>query len=437
MQMKYIQLFEHWVSDNKSDSPIYLIANSSNKKERSIEEMYLYEALKLKINKETNELVVVSDLEGREGSQETFINKNILKNNGFRWNKNNWTISADKLDIATSTLSLINKVDYIITSLEEVEEMVENSEESDKKNILKARLASFIEELANATDETVLSEKIRKYLDFFSKFHNYSYHNRIMIYIQRPDATRVASYRKWKEKNRQVKKGAKGISIFVPIIKNKEVTREDDDNMIDNIEFEDGDEQNKEVKKSLVGYRIGVVFDISDTEATSPEGEVPDEPQWWGDNTPSETADELFGYVSEMAKDMGIKVTTEQAMRGERGYAAGDHINISSGVEGVGRLSTMIHEIAHELMHFRENSIFYQGEKLDLTKELMELQAESVSYVVLKHYDLPASHHPTYLALWRANKDVIEANLQVISKVSQFIITKIDEQAEYAKQKSF
>ena len=315
--------------------------------------------------------------------------------------------------------------------------MVENSEVSDKKNILKARLASFIEELANATDETVLSEKIRKYLDFFSKFYNYSYHNRIMIYIQRPDATRVASYRKWKEKNRQVKKGANGISIFVPIIKNKEMTREDDDNMVDNIEFADGDEQNKEIKKSLVGYRIGVVFDISDTEATSPEGEIPDEPQWWGENTPSETADELFGYISEMAKDMGIKVTTEQAMRGERGYAAGDHINISSGVEGVGRLSTMIHEISHELMHFRENSIFYQGEKLDLTKELKELQAESVSYVVLKHYDLPAMHHPTYLALWRANKDVIEANLEVISKVSQFIITKLDEQAEYAKQKSF
>jgi hypothetical protein len=40
--MKYIQLFEHWVSNNKSDSPIYLIDNSLNNKERSIEEMYLY-----------------------------------------------------------------------------------------------------------------------------------------------------------------------------------------------------------------------------------------------------------------------------------------------------------------------------------------------------------------------------------------------------------
>lgn len=435
MNMKYIKLFEQWELGNKSTSPVYLIDDSSTKKERSIEQMALHEALKLKINKEANELVVVSDLEGREASQETFANKNVLKNSGFRWNKNNWTITADKFEQAKSTISLINKVDYIIGSLEELEEMVENIEESDKKNILKGRLSAFIEELANSTDEATLSEKIRKYLDFFSKFHNYSYNNRILIYIQRPDAKRVASYAKWKEKSRQVKKGAKGISIFVPIIKSKEVSKEEDDDAINNIEMESGEE--KEVKRSLVGYRIGVVFDISDTEAMVPEGEIPDEPEWWGENTPSETADELFGYVSEMAKDMGIKITTEQAMGRERGYAAGDHINISSGVEGVGRLSTMIHEIAHELMHFRENSIFYQGEKLNLTKELMELQAESVSYVVLKHYDLPATHHSTYLALWKANKDVIEANLAVISKVSQFIITKIDEQAEFAKEKSF
>lgn len=187
----------------------------------------------------------------------------------------------------------------------------------------------------------------------------------------------------------------------------------------------------------MVGYRIGVVFDISDTEAMGPEGEIPDEPEWWGENTPSETADELFGYVSEMAKDMGIKITTEQAMGRERRYAAGDHINISSGVEGVGRLSTMIHEIAHELMHFRENSIFYQGEKLNLTKELMELQAESVSYVVLKHYDLPATHHSTYLALWKANKDVIEANLAVISKSLNSLLLRLMNKLNLQKKNPF
>jgi hypothetical protein len=61
--------------------------------------------------------------------------------------------------------------------------------------------------------------------------------------------------------------------------------------------------------------------------------------------------------------------------------------------------------------------------------DLKELQAESVSYVVLKHYGLPVSHHTTYLALWKANKEKIQSNLEVISKVAQFIISKIDEEA--------
>lgn len=433
--MKYLKLFEQWVLNDGVKSQVYTFENSSSKGERSIENLLMNEALKFQINREKNELVVVSDLEGKLASQETFSNKAILKKNGFKWNGTHWTIPADQFESAKSILSLINKAEYIIDSLEEVEEMVDNSD-SDKKNVLKARLTAYIEELANATDEAALSEEIRKYLDFFSKFHNYSYYNRILIYIQRPDSTKVASYKKWKEKHRQVKKGAKGISIFVPIIKNVEVKGEED--AIDAVDFVGTEDEKTETKKLLSGYRIGVVFDISDTEAIDAEGEVPSTPQWWGDNTPSEVADELFGYVSEIASDMGIKITSEESKRGEKGFAAGDHINISSEMAGVGRISTMIHEIAHELMHFKENSLFYQGDIMDLTKEIMELQAESVSYVVLKHYDLPVSHHPTYLALWKANKDIIQSNLEVISRVSQFIINKIDEEAEeVAKVKTF
>ena len=69
------------------------------------------------------------------------------------------------------------------------------------------------------------------------------------------------------------------------------------------------------------------------------------------------------------------------------------------------------------------------GDKEGRNSELYELQAESVSYVVLKHYELPTTQHTTYLALWKANKEKIQDNLEVISKVAQFIITKIDEEA--------
>jgi hypothetical protein len=150
-------------------------------------------------------------------------------------------------------------------------------------------------------------------------------------------------------------------------------------------------------------------------------------PDWHADNTPNEKADKLFNYSSKVAEELGIRVERGDARGGEMGYAAGDHINITSTIEGANRAGTMIHEIAHELLHFKKTSIFYID--APLTKEDKEIQAESVSYIVLRHYDLPAQHQTTYLALWKANKEALQRNLGAIKKVADFIIQKVDEVA--------
>lgn len=92
----------------------------------------------------------------------------------------------------------------------------------------------------------------------------------------------------------------------------------------------------------------------------------------------------------------------------------------------------MVHELSHELMHWKKTSPFYDEANIQVnnTRALKELQAESVSYIVLKHYDLEVSHHPTYLALWRANKDKIQTNVKIISSVARFIIERLDEIAK-------
>jgi hypothetical protein len=403
------------------DNVVKLKKTKGNINAPSLNESIMYEALKLQHDKQQNRLLVISDLEGRQASQETFSNKAVLKQNGFLWTGTHWAIPSDKLEQAKKTLSLINKAEYIIDKLEDLEAAVEESS-ADNKDLLKARLDQYISDLANATDEAALSAEIRRYLTFFSKFHSYSYYNRMLIFIQKPDATKVASYKKWQSKFRQVNKGAKAITVLAPIISKN-----------DNLNNPEGEEDNEDFKinrnSDIRGYKAVKVFDISDTSPVDERGEVPDEPQWWGENTPSETADMLYGAVVEVAADLGIKVTQSDAKGGEKGFSAGDHINISSDVSGAGRLSTMIHEIAHELMHWKKSSIYYidNGNGRE-SYALGELQAESVSYVVLKHYGIPVTHHATYLALWKANKEKIQSNLEIISKVSQFIIDKIDKQ---------
>jgi hypothetical protein len=146
----------------------------------SLGESFIHEALKIQHDKQNNKLIVLSDLTGKEASAETFKNKNLLKSKGFSWNGNNWVIDADKLEIAKETLSIANKVNYMIEKIEELEEYIEESN-ADNKNLLKAQLNQYVMDLANATDEAALSAEIRRYLTFFSKFHKYSFYNRILI----------------------------------------------------------------------------------------------------------------------------------------------------------------------------------------------------------------------------------------------------------------
>jgi len=385
--------------------------------ESKLKKKVVTEALKLRHNSSTNKLVVISDLEDqRSASKETFVSKNILKSSGFGWDGSNWSIDSSKLEYAKKALTQANKVEYLVDQLEDLEQVIAASKEDEggSKNLLKSKIEQYIMDLANATDEASVSGEIKRYLSFFSKFTNHSFNNAMLIYIQNPNATRVAGFRQWEEKfKRKVVKGAKAIKILAPMFnsKNKDAEIDDDDS------------------KTLSGYRVVNVFDIADTKPIDGSGEIPDVPEWFGQNEPSEIAEQLFSSLSIVADTLNIKLTFDDSGRGEKGYSAGDHINLSSDVSGAARVSTMVHEMAHELMHWKKSSLYYIGDEIRQSKDakaLMELQAESVSYTVLKHYNLPVSHHPTYLALWKANKEKIQQNLQIISKVSSFIIKEIE-----------
>ena len=81
----------------------------------------------------------------------------------------------------------------------------------------KKNTAQLLSQLDKKIKEVKDSEEFKEMLTFFSKFHNYSYHNSILIKMQKPDATYVAGYRQWQKKfNRNVKNGEEGIAILAP-----------------------------------------------------------------------------------------------------------------------------------------------------------------------------------------------------------------------------
>ena len=384
---------------------------------------FLYEALILKADKPNNKLIVQSnEPDAKKASQETFRNKEALKANGFKWVNNFWTTDINNFETAKETLSKINKSSEFVGKLEELQDFVENSEDFQGKSNLMDKINMYISDLANATDDRAVSAELKKYFDFFARFRGHSFYNTMLIWIQNPNATKVAGFRQWQDKfNRRVVKGAKSIMIFAPMFSKN--------NKTDDIE-DDGSIDKSTLSTIPVRFRPVNVFDIADTEPMNEKGEVPKTPEWFTESEPTERTKELFSYVKEAAEDIGIKITMGDAKGGEKGYSAGDHINMSSSVDGAGELSTLIHEFAHELMHWKKTSLFYQGDEVKFDSAIRELQAESVAYTVMKHYDLPVQHQPTYIALWKGNKEKILANIRVISEVSKFIIDAIDKVAE-------
>ena len=127
----------------------------------------LIESLILKRLPGEGKVVVVSDLQDeREASKETFKNKESLKKANFKWdsNINAWATDERNFVQAQSALNVINKKEIIINKLEDIEELVRNSDAPNKNN-LSDRIKLFIDDLAQATDEAAADAKLKQYLN--------------------------------------------------------------------------------------------------------------------------------------------------------------------------------------------------------------------------------------------------------------------------------
>lgn len=71
------------------------------------------------------------------------------------------------------------------------------------------KLKAAHDKLQAAVEEIVTGDDWQRMLKVASKFHNYSFNNQLMIFLQRPDATHVAGFNRWKSLGRFVKKGEK------------------------------------------------------------------------------------------------------------------------------------------------------------------------------------------------------------------------------------
>ena len=264
------------------------------------------------------------------------------------------------------------------------------------------QLKEITERLEQGVKDIFTSEMYTKYLLTMSKFHNYSFNNTLLIAMQRPDATLVAGYNAWKNKfNRYVKKGEKGIQIIAPApVKEREEREKIDKDTGLTVLNESGEPEIEVVERVIPRFRVTTVFDYAQTDGEPlPTLEVNELTARVKDYTLLKEAIEQvspvpirFGEIEGNAKGYYRHVDKEICVRADMGESQ--------------TIKTMIHEVAHAMLHDSDQMKQRGEEKDQLTKET---EAESIAFTVCSALGIDTSDYSfPYVASWASGKELKE-----------------------------
>ena len=341
------------------------------------------------------------------------------------------------------------------------------------------RLQEITAGIEQGIKELFESEKYMCYLSVMSKFHRYSVNNTMLIYMQRPDATLVAGFNKWKNQfERHVKKGEHGITIIAPTPYKKkieEMKRDPDTQAL--ILDANGKAIMEEKEIEIPMFRPVKVFDVSQTDgkplpelAASLSGTVP----------------HYEAFLEALRRSAPVPIEFEAMAVNMDGYFSSDRqrIAIREGMSEVQTVSAAVHEVAHSKLHapkkyeaeptwkivmvseggvkhdYRldfatevdaeqaaaedgwryvdENQFEWRLEvEEDLTavkqaaknRNTEEVEAESISYAVCQYFGIQTGENSFgYIASWSKDKELKElrASLETINKTSCELINDIE-----------
>ena len=309
-----------------------------------------------------------------------------------------------------------------------------------EKQTNKDRMREIVDSIENGIKDLFESDKYRQYLSTMSRFHHYSVNNTMLIYMQRPDATHVAGFNKWRDQfGRNVLKGEKGIRIIAPTPYKKKVEEiKTDPETNAPVLDADGKAIIEEKEIRIPMFKVVSVFDVSQT-AGKPL------PQLAADLSGNVQQYEVFMEALRRASPVPMEI--KPVARDTDGFFSikAQSITIRAGMSEVQTVCAAVHEIAHAKLHDYEHmteladdgeTILVPGEK---SRNTEEVEAESISYAVCQYYGIETGENSFgYIATWSKGKELKElrASLETINKTASELITDIDRNfAEICKER--
>ena len=301
-----------------------------------------------------------------------------------------------------------------------------------EKQSSRDRLKEITASIEDGIKELFQSESYAQYLQTMSRFHHYSVNNQVLIHMQKPDATLVAGFNKWKNQfGRNVIKGEHGIKIIAPTPFKKKIEQEklDPDTQLPMLDA-DGKIITEEKTIQIPMYKPVTVFDVSQTEGRPL-------PQLAHDLSGNVANYDVF--MEALRRSSPVPISIAVMGGGMDGYFDLEHqdIAIRKGMSEVQTVSAVIHEMAHALLHNRTKDT--EEKTPELSRSTEEVQAESISYAVCAYYGIATGDNSFgYIASWSKDKTLPELreSLEVISKTADGLINDIDRHyAEILKER--
>ena len=341
------------------------------------------------------------------------------------------------------------------------------------------RLQEITAGIEQGIKELFESEKYMRYLSVMSKFHRYSVNNTMLIYMQRPDATLVAGFNKWKNQfERHVKKGEHGITIIAPTPYKKKIEemKRDPDTHAPILDA-DGKAVMEEKEIEIPMFRPVKVFDVSQTDG-KPLPELA--------SSLSGTVPHYEAFMEALRRSAPVPIEFEPMAGNMDGYFSSEQqrIAIREGMSEVQTVSAAVHETAHSKLHDPKKYEIEQSWKVvmdsgggtvrdfqsgfateveaeqfatemgwrfvdenrfewrlevqeDLTavkqaaknRNTEEVEAESISYAVCQYFGIQTGENSFgYIASWSKDKELKElrTSLEIINKTSCELINDIE-----------
>ena len=279
-------------------------------------------------------------------------------------------------------------------------------------------------------------EKYRNYLRTMSRFHNYSLNNQALIHLQRPDATFVAGYNRWRDKfSRHVLRGEKGITIIAPTPYKKKIEQEklDPDTKLPILDA-DGKIVTEEKEIEIPMFRPVKVFDYAQTDGKPlPERVASPVANLTG------SVENYEAFMEALRRSSPVPVEFKPLSADMDGYFSpkSQSITLREGMSEVQTVSAAVHEIAHAKLH--NYGLQQTEERRHKSRNTEEVEAESISFMVCAYFGIETGANSFgYVATWSKNAELPEfrASLDTIGKTANGIITDVEKHfAEVCKER--